>query len=95
MAALSLIFSHVCAQETPPGDARYRANIGLHYNLPLRYASGSEALGFYRKPESLVGILTPSLSLPAGAPVVARCQFFDSCVQPFRRHPVLPQYRAD
>jgi len=66
MASLSLIFSHVCAQETPSGDARYRANIGLHYNLPLIYESGSTASGFYRKPESLVGILTPSLSLPAG-----------------------------
>ena len=66
MASLSFVFSHVCAQETPSGDARYRANIGLHYNLPLSYVNGSEASGFYRKPESLVGILTPSLSLPAG-----------------------------
>ena len=66
MAFLSFVFSHVCAQETPSGDARYRANIGLHYNLPVGYANGSLATGFYRKPESLIGILTPSLSLPAG-----------------------------
>lgn len=67
IAYLSFVFSHVFAQETPSGDARYPANIGLHYNLPLSYVSGSEASGFYRKPESLVGILTPSLSLPAGS----------------------------
>ncbi len=66
MAFLSFNFSHVCAQEMPLGDARYRANIGLHYNLPVGYANGSSATGFYRKPESLIGILTPSLSLPAG-----------------------------
>ncbi len=45
--------------ESPP----YRTNIGLHYNLPLQYESYvSRAYGFQRKPESLIGIFTPSVS---------------------------------